>query len=134
LELRTEVGRGNRPTSDRFSTCAPHRRGGRSRNLSLYPRRTDQSARNTQEEDLMLKQRFLIGFTAVSIAAFGLTSVSYAREAEPNGDGGRKEMDLGDDRGADRLIEVQARDDRGVDRGQHERQGEDHGIDPAPHV
>jgi hypothetical protein len=70
----------------------------------------------------MLKQRLLIGLSALSIAAFAVTPLTYAREAQPNDDRGRDrhEIQVNDDRGADQMIEVQA--------------GDDNGVDPAPHA
>jgi hypothetical protein len=92
------------------------------------------SAAGKHRRSDMLKRRFLIGFSALSIAAFGLTSLSYAREAQPNDARGRQDIQVQDDRGADRLIEVQPADDNGVDVAPHARGGDDNGIDPAPHA
>ena len=52
----------------------------------------------------MFRRQLLIGVSTLSTAAFGPSSMTYARESEPN-----------DNRGSDRLVEVQAGDDRGVD-------------------
>jgi len=69
----------------------------------------------------MLKRRLAIGLSVLSIASFGLTSLSYAREAQPS-----------DDRGGQQ--QVQVADDRGVDPAPHARRGDDNGVDPAPHA
>jgi hypothetical protein len=71
------------------------------------------------QEDEMLKRRFLSGFSALSLAVFGFASLGYAREAQPNDDRGRQEIQVHDDRGADRQIEAQRGDDRGADPASH---------------
>ena len=68
------------------------------------------------------KQRLLIGASAVSIAAFALTPMTYAHEAQPNDDrGGHHEIQAGDDRGVD-----------GIRHGDHDEPGDDNGVDQAP--
>jgi len=84
----------------------------------------------------MFNRRLLIGFSALSIAAFGLAPISYAREGERgdhHGNGGH-EIQLQDDHGADRLVEVQAGDDRGVDAAAQPQTLDDNGVDPQPHA
>lgn len=88
----------------------------------------------------MLKQRLLIGFSALSIAALAATPLTYAHDAQPGDDRGnsRQEVQVNDDRGADGVVEVQAGDDRGLDAAPHvvrgERGDDDDGVDPAPHT
>ena len=87
----------------------------------------------------MLKQRLLIGCSALSIAALAVTPLTYAREGQPHDDRGqgRQEIQVNDDRGADAAIQVQAGDDRGLDAGPLARRaepGDDNGVDPAPHA
>jgi len=84
----------------------------------------------------MFKRRMLIGFAALSIVAFGLTPMSYAREGERADDhgNGRHEIEVQDDRGADRLVAVQAGDDRGVDAPAQPQNVDDNGVDPQPHT
>lgn len=76
----------------------------------------------------MLKHRFLIAASALSIAAFGLSPLTYAREAQPNDDRGRHEIQANDDRGA----QMQVDDDRGVDQLVEVQPGDDNGVDPQP--
>jgi hypothetical protein len=73
--------------------------------------------------------------SALSIAAFGLTPLSYAREAPSSDHRGRHEhaVQEHDDR-RDRMVEVQQGDDRGVDVAPHERANDDFGVDPQPHA
>ena len=78
----------------------------------------------------MLKHRFLVAVSALSITAFALTPLTYAHEAQPSDDRGgvHHEIQVDDDHGVDQLD-----DDRAVDAAQNADVADDNGVDALPH-
>lgn len=82
----------------------------------------------------MVKHRLIVVASALSIAAFGVTPLTFAREAQPDDQRGRNhhEVQVHDDR-RHGMGEVQPGDDRGVDIAPHDA-NDDFGVDPQPHA